>query len=216
MSIVGIDDIPFGYYRQKLRCEELIADSPVASTILRATQFHELAARVLQALQRSPLAPLPSGFLLQPVAAREVAERLVDLLDGSPAGRCRFRRPGGSAGVRNGRGMASPLASTSSVCLSSPTGTCRQSVPRGAQHLFPPRRGPPDLAGIPERNRAHLTSIGCVTPRVPRGKDCPSTRGTGAAGPRALSPDDEKRLPVSGRSHSPVRGFWLQLAPCSG
>lgn len=87
VSIVGIDAVPFGYYRQKLRCEELIADSPVASTILRATQFHELAARVLRALQRSPLAPLPSGFLFQPVAAREVAERLVDLLYGSSTGR---------------------------------------------------------------------------------------------------------------------------------
>jgi uncharacterized protein YbjT (DUF2867 family) len=87
VSIVGIDAVPFGYYRQKLRCEELITESPVVSTILRATQFHELAARVLRALQRSPLAPLPSGFLLQPVAAREVAERLVDLLDGLPAGR---------------------------------------------------------------------------------------------------------------------------------
>jgi uncharacterized protein YbjT (DUF2867 family) len=87
ISIVGIDSIPFGYYRQKLRCEGLITDSDVPSTILRATQFHELAASVLRVVQRMPLAPIPSGFLLQPVAAREVADRLVDLLDGSPTGR---------------------------------------------------------------------------------------------------------------------------------
>lgn len=87
VSIVGIDVIPFGYYRRKLRCEELVSASPVSSTILRATQFHELAAMVFGALERSPVAPLPSGFRLQPVAAREVAERVVDLVDGSPAGR---------------------------------------------------------------------------------------------------------------------------------
>jgi uncharacterized protein YbjT (DUF2867 family) len=87
ISIVGIDAIPFGYYRQKLLCEQLIAHSEVPATILRATQFHELAAMALRVLQRLPIAPLPSGFLFQPVAARDVAERLVEIVDGSPAGR---------------------------------------------------------------------------------------------------------------------------------
>lgn len=87
VSIVGIDAIPLGYYRRKLRCEELVAASAVPSTILRATQFHELAAMVFGACQRLPIAPLPSGFSLQPVAASEVAERVVHLVDGSPAGR---------------------------------------------------------------------------------------------------------------------------------
>jgi uncharacterized protein YbjT (DUF2867 family) len=87
VSIVGIDAIPFGYYRRKLRCENLVSDSSLPSTILRATQFHELAAMAFGALERSPVAPLPSGFCLQPVAAREVAERVVDLVCGSPVGR---------------------------------------------------------------------------------------------------------------------------------
>ena len=87
VSIVGIDAIPFGYYRRKLHCEDLVSDSSVPSTILRATQFHELAAMAFGALERSPIAPLPAGFRLQPVAAREVAERVVDLVGGSPAGR---------------------------------------------------------------------------------------------------------------------------------
>jgi uncharacterized protein YbjT (DUF2867 family) len=87
VSIVGIDAIPFGYYRRKLRCEELVSDSSVPSTILRATQFHELAAMGFGALERSPIAPLPSGFRLQSVAAREVAERVVDLVGGLPVGR---------------------------------------------------------------------------------------------------------------------------------
>lgn len=87
VSIVGIDAIPFVYYRRKLQCEELIDASAVPSTILRATQFHELAAMALRALQRWPLAPLPSGFRFQTVAAREVAVRVVDIVEQAPAGR---------------------------------------------------------------------------------------------------------------------------------
>ena len=34
VSIVGIDAIPYGYYRRKLRCEELVSASLVPSTIL--------------------------------------------------------------------------------------------------------------------------------------------------------------------------------------
>ena len=44
VSIVGIDAILFGYYLWKLRCEDSVSDSSVPSTILRATEFHELAA----------------------------------------------------------------------------------------------------------------------------------------------------------------------------
>ena len=57
VSIVGIDAIPYGYYRRKLRCEELVSASLVPSTILRATQFHELLAMVFGALERVPSRP---------------------------------------------------------------------------------------------------------------------------------------------------------------
>jgi uncharacterized protein YbjT (DUF2867 family) len=87
VSIVGIDAIPYAYYRRKLECEELIEASAVPSTILRATQFHELLAMALRPLERWPLAPLPSGFRFQSVAAREVAGRVVDVVGQSPVGR---------------------------------------------------------------------------------------------------------------------------------
>jgi uncharacterized protein YbjT (DUF2867 family) len=87
VSIVGIDRIPFAYYRQKLRCEELIARSGLPFTILRATQFHELLAMVFAALQRLPLAPIPSRFRFQPVAAGDVGARIVELVAGAAAGR---------------------------------------------------------------------------------------------------------------------------------
>ncbi|MEV6427719.1 SDR family oxidoreductase [Nocardia sp. NPDC051463] len=87
VSIVGIDRIPFAYYRNKLACEQLITGSDVPHTILRATQFHELIAFALQAVERLPLAPLPVDFRFQPVAAADVATRIADLIDGEPLGR---------------------------------------------------------------------------------------------------------------------------------
>jgi uncharacterized protein YbjT (DUF2867 family) len=87
LSIVGVDEIPFGYYKAKLGCEELIAGSPVPSTTLRATQFHQLLATALRAAGRLPVAPLPLDLVFQSVAVAEVAARAADLLDGPPQGR---------------------------------------------------------------------------------------------------------------------------------
>lgn len=87
VSIVGIDAIPYAYYRRKLQCEALIDASDVPSTVLRATQFHELLSMVLGALERWPLAPLPAAFLFQPVAAEEVASRVADVVEQTPHSR---------------------------------------------------------------------------------------------------------------------------------
>jgi uncharacterized protein YbjT (DUF2867 family) len=87
LSIVGVDGIPFGYYRRKLACEELIGVAPVPSTILRATQFHELLDLVLSAAGRSPIAALPLSWRFQPVAAVEVATRVAELIETEPLGR---------------------------------------------------------------------------------------------------------------------------------
>lgn len=87
ISIVGIDQVPYRYYREKLRCEELVAASAVPSTILRATQFHELLAYGLGALARLPVAPVPARFKVQPVAAVEVATHMADLVEGPALGR---------------------------------------------------------------------------------------------------------------------------------
>ncbi|WP_025348586.1 SDR family oxidoreductase [Nocardia nova] len=87
VSIVGIDAIPFRYYRNKLACERLITESNVPHTILRATQFHDLVAAVLSGVQRLPIAPLPRDFRFQPVDTADVATRLADLAEGEPLGR---------------------------------------------------------------------------------------------------------------------------------
>ncbi|MGH8981344.1 MAG: SDR family oxidoreductase [Acidimicrobiales bacterium] len=89
VSIVGIDQIPYAYYRRKLACERLFEASDVPYTIARATQFHELIAMVLRFAERLPVAPLPLDFRFQPVAADDVAGHMVHLLGAEPLGRAR-------------------------------------------------------------------------------------------------------------------------------
>lgn len=84
VSIVGIDAIPYVYYRRKLAGERAIASSTAPYTILRATQFHELIAFLLRGAERLPLAPLPLDFRFQSVAAAEVATRIAELIHAEP------------------------------------------------------------------------------------------------------------------------------------
>jgi len=86
VSIVGLDSIPYVYYRRKLECEQVIASSRIPYTILRATQFHELIGWLLRASERLPLAVLPLDFRFQTIAAAEVAERAAGLAVSQPAG----------------------------------------------------------------------------------------------------------------------------------
>jgi uncharacterized protein YbjT (DUF2867 family) len=58
----------------------------VPPTILRATQFHELPAQMLKQLSFGPIVVAPK-MRLQTVAAREVAQSVVDAALGAPRGR---------------------------------------------------------------------------------------------------------------------------------
>jgi uncharacterized protein YbjT (DUF2867 family) len=87
ISIVGIDRVPYRYYRDKQRVERLIEDGGVPWTILRATQFHDLLAKLFGALSRSPVLPVLAGAPFQPVDVRDVADRLAALAVAEPAGR---------------------------------------------------------------------------------------------------------------------------------
>ncbi|WP_405641914.1 SDR family oxidoreductase [Streptomyces sp. NBC_00019] len=87
ISIVGIDRVPFAYYRTKLAVEKQVEESGLGWTVLRATQFHDLLVRVFRAMAKSPVMMLPAGVSDQPVEVAEVADRLAELAAGSPAGR---------------------------------------------------------------------------------------------------------------------------------
>ena len=86
ISIVGVDRIPFSYYRQKLQAEAVISGSGLPFTILRATQFHTLVAGIFDAQRKVPLLVVPS-VSVQPVEVSEVADVLAGLAVAEPAGR---------------------------------------------------------------------------------------------------------------------------------
>jgi uncharacterized protein YbjT (DUF2867 family) len=86
LSIVGIDELPTGYYAAKLAHERVAAAGPVPATILRATQFHEFPAQMIGWAVPDGVAHLPD-LTVQTVAARTVAEVLVELAGAQPIGR---------------------------------------------------------------------------------------------------------------------------------
>jgi uncharacterized protein YbjT (DUF2867 family) len=87
LSIVGIDDIPFGYYLGKVAQEHAVTDGKVPFTILRATQFHEFGAQMIdRAPSIGPILLVPQ-MTSAPIAAREVAAELARIAAGVPQGR---------------------------------------------------------------------------------------------------------------------------------
>lgn len=87
VSIVGIDDIPLPYYKAKLAVEEALAASGIGHTVLRATQFHNLIETTFAVQRFSPVLCTLRGVRFQPIDVRDVAARLVQLIDVAPAGR---------------------------------------------------------------------------------------------------------------------------------
>ncbi len=96
VSVVGAEKVPvrsgfdrraLGYMASKLAQERVLEESGIAWSNLRATQFHELVLIAARALAKLPVVPTPSGWRAQPIAADEVAARLVELALGDPQGR---------------------------------------------------------------------------------------------------------------------------------
>lgn len=95
ISVVGADRIPvvsgidramFGYFASKWMAEQIVADSGLPYTTLRATQFHDFVVNVAEQMAKLPVMPAPSGVRIQPIDARDVAARLAELALGEPAG----------------------------------------------------------------------------------------------------------------------------------
>lgn len=86
LSIVGAEKAPYGYYAGKILQERLVTESDVPWSLLRATQFHEFAGQIMERLRYGRFVIVPQ-MRSQPVAAREVAGRLIDLVDAGPSGR---------------------------------------------------------------------------------------------------------------------------------
>jgi uncharacterized protein YbjT (DUF2867 family) len=87
ISIVGVDRVSYPYYRTKLAAEKVVREDLVPWSILRATQFHGFMELTLNAFSRMPgVTAIPFQWQFQPVDAREVARRLVDIALAGPSG----------------------------------------------------------------------------------------------------------------------------------
>lgn len=86
LSIVGIDKATSGLYAGKLVQEDTVRHGGVPWTLLRSTQFHEFVPMTVGVASLGPLVLVPQ-MRTQPVAAREVAEALVDAAEAGPRGR---------------------------------------------------------------------------------------------------------------------------------
>src|ERR1700712_2231692 len=87
ISIVGVDRLPMGYYNAKLAAERALIASAIPWTVLRTTQFHDLALSLVRTMCRLPTGLVPKGVSCQPIGVQEVAGRLVELAGGPAAGR---------------------------------------------------------------------------------------------------------------------------------
>lgn len=86
ISIVGCDRVPMAYYGVKVEQERAIAAGELPWSLVRATQFHTLIAWAFAQAGRFGVVPTGSARL-QPVDSKVVAEQLVGVVEGEPAGR---------------------------------------------------------------------------------------------------------------------------------
>src|SRR5258708_9175029 len=96
ISVVGADRIPvksgvdramFAYFASQLAKERVVAESGLPWTNLPATQFHDgFILAMVRGMSKLPIVPLPTESQFQPVNTDEVADNLVQLALGTPAG----------------------------------------------------------------------------------------------------------------------------------
>lgn len=83
LSILGAAHAPHGYYAGKAAQEHAVASGPVPWSILRAAQFFEFSHQVATTVGPFVLVP---AMRSQPLAALDVAARLVEIAEAGPMG----------------------------------------------------------------------------------------------------------------------------------
>ena len=86
VSIVGVDRIPYGYYRAKFAAEQVLLASGLPVTLLRMTQFHDFVDELLGTAKRGPVLPVPMGWLTRPVDVGEAADHVASWVGAAPTG----------------------------------------------------------------------------------------------------------------------------------
>jgi len=84
LSVVGTDRLlASGYFRAKMAQENLIKNSLIPYTIVRATQFFEFVGSIAQSATDGQTVRL-SPALMQPIVSDDVADALADIAVGKP------------------------------------------------------------------------------------------------------------------------------------
>jgi uncharacterized protein YbjT (DUF2867 family) len=86
VSIVGIDVIPYSYYRAKFAAEQIVEIGRVPWSIQRLTMFHPFIGLLLGKLSAGPLTVAPMSVPLQPIGTADAARCLATALDAGPSG----------------------------------------------------------------------------------------------------------------------------------
>lgn len=89
VSIVGIDRMPFGYYKHKLAAEAVIVEAGVPYSIARIVQFHSLVLGMLAPSLKTANTPLriPTDMQLQSIDSSEAAQYLLSHMQTPANGR---------------------------------------------------------------------------------------------------------------------------------
>lgn len=95
VSIVGLEHLPrMPYARRKLEAEQLVRDSSLPWSIVPATGFYWLLARLFANMLGQPILALPTHVRMAPVDSDEFANYVVACLaDGQPGDRQDFAGP---------------------------------------------------------------------------------------------------------------------------
>ncbi|MFC4111936.1 SDR family oxidoreductase [Nonomuraea zeae] len=86
-SIVGVDQVPWGYFRTKLRAERLVQEGGVPWTTVRITQFHSFVEEVLRGMARLGVLVTDPGVTVRPVDVADAAGHLVSVVERGPGSR---------------------------------------------------------------------------------------------------------------------------------
>ena len=142
-----------------------MAGSGLQWTTLRATQFHDLLLKTAQQMAKLPVIPVPAGFRFQPIDPEEVADRLVELALGTPAG---------LVPAMAGHGCTTwPSCSVDTCGSVTSAGRSYRQAPRQRRPRLPGWRKPgpgsgcgtPDLGGRPRKSR-DLAKRECISSMI--------------------------------------------------
>ena len=194
LSIIGIDKFTAGYNAAKVAHEHAMLSGPIPVRILRAAQFHEFVAQLMEWGTQGDVSYVPK-MRTQLVAARTVAQALADLAAGAePAGVNGVNGVNGINGVNGARfseiagpreeslvDMARLVAAGRGGGVSvegvsdqlTPTATSTSPAPccRGPRPRSPVRRSRSGSSRRPEPSNDTLCSR--TTPCAPRRADHP-------------------------------------------